>query len=60
MVRGIPGLCNLRESEDILSVTEHLFRDCLGKLDAHKSMSSDGVHPEMLRELAEVTVMPIL
>ena len=35
-------------------VEEDLVRDCLGKLDAYRSMSPKGMHPQVLRELAEV------
>jgi len=35
------------------------FRDCLNKLDIHKSMGPNGMHPQVLRELADVVVRPL-
>lgn len=35
-------------------VKEDLARDCLHKLDAQKSTSPSGMHPQVLRKLAEV------
>jgi len=34
-------------------------RDRLSNLDTHKSKGSDGMHPPVLRELAEVIAEPL-
>jgi len=34
-------------------------RDRLGNLDVHKSMGADGMHPQVLRELADAIVEPL-
>ncbi|XP_055565143.1 uncharacterized protein LOC102055566 isoform X1 [Falco cherrug] len=36
-----------------------LGRDHLGMPDTHKSMRPDGMHPQLLRELADVTAKPL-
>lgn len=41
--------------EDFTLADEDLVRDCLCKLDTHKSTGPDGIHQQVLRELAEVT-----
>jgi len=43
------------EVEDFTLADEDLVRDCLCKLDTHKSTGPDGIHQQVLRELAEVT-----
>ncbi|KFQ88182.1 hypothetical protein N337_06397, partial [Phoenicopterus ruber ruber] len=40
-------------------VKEDRVRDQLEKLDTHKSMGPNGMHPCMLRELAEVIAKPL-
>ncbi|PKU27592.1 rna-directed dna polymerase from mobile element jockey- hypothetical protein [Limosa lapponica baueri] len=45
--------------EDFPSVEEDQIRDHLAKLDIHKSMGPDGMHPLMLRELADVIAGPL-
>ncbi|KFV86063.1 hypothetical protein N308_15375, partial [Struthio camelus australis] len=40
-------------------VEEDRVRDLLSKLDIHKSMGPDGMHPRVLRQLAHVIARPL-
>ncbi|KAK4827438.1 hypothetical protein QYF61_017995 [Mycteria americana] len=46
--------------EDVLLVEKVQFRKYVSKLDIHKSMDPDGMHPEVLRELTDVIARPLL
>ena len=37
-------------------IEEDSIRDYLGKNDVHKSMGTDGMHPQVLRKLTEAIV----
>ncbi|PKU46943.1 glycerol kinase [Limosa lapponica baueri] len=45
--------------EDLPLVKEDQVRDQLRRLDIHKSMGPEGIHPRVLRELAEVIAGPL-
>ncbi|GAB0209844.1 mitochondrial enolase superfamily member 1 [Grus japonensis] len=45
--------------KDLPLVEEDRVREHLGKVDIHKSMSPDGMHPRGLRELADVVARPL-
>ncbi|GAB0183184.1 mitochondrial enolase superfamily member 1 [Grus japonensis] len=45
--------------EDFPLVKEDQVRDHLGKLDTHKCMGLDGMHSQVLKELADVIAKPL-
>lgn len=45
--------------EDLSLVREDWVREHLGKSDIHKSMGSQGMHPQRLRELVDATGRPL-
>jgi len=45
--------------EYLTLIEEDWVRDSLSKLDTHKYMGPDGMHPQVLRELADVIAEPL-
>ena len=48
-----------REQNGPCIIHNEMVLDLLRKLDAHKSMESDGLHPGLLRELVDVVAKPL-
>ncbi|GAB0179602.1 mitochondrial enolase superfamily member 1 [Grus japonensis] len=45
--------------DDKLPADPELVQDLVPQLDAHKSMGPDGIHPRVLKELADVITAPL-
>lgn len=52
--RQIPGV------EVLPTIQEYKVRDHFSKLDSHKSMELDGMHPKVLTKLANTIVRPLI
>ncbi|NXF84353.1 RTJK polymerase, partial [Sclerurus mexicanus] len=53
------ALEEVKTIEELALVDEDWVRDQLSNLDIHKSMGPDGMHPQVLKELAEVFAEPL-
>ncbi|PKU41187.1 rna-directed dna polymerase from mobile element jockey-like [Limosa lapponica baueri] len=47
------------KQNEVIAIKEEVISDLLLCLDAHKSMGPDGLHPRVLKELADVLTMPL-
>jgi len=53
------GIWKVWSNKDLPLEEKDLAREHLSKLDILKSMTSDGKHPQVQRELADVTARPL-